>query len=250
MRRTLVGKIKQAARRLGLGVYRLGQEWQLVEPAQLDRFLRHFEVDCVFDIGANEGQYATGLREIGYTGLILSFEPHPEMAELLRGAAATDPKWEVFEVALDSQVQSLKFNIMASSQFSSLREPDHSAFTLLRDQNTVIRTVSLTTETLANAYPRLAIKYGFSRPFLKMDTQGSDLEVAKGAGPALSNFVGLQSELALTKLYQAAPGFAQSLDYYQAQGFKLSSLVPNNASHFPDLLEIDCIMYNPAFQAA
>lgn len=249
MRKTLGGMVKLTARLLGFGLYRSGQEWQLIEPAQLGRFLRHFKVDCVFDIGANEGQYATGLRAIGYTGLILSFEPHPEMAELLRGAAATDPNWEVFDVALNSEVRSLEFNIMAASQFSSLREPDHSSFEPLNDLNKVVRTVSLTTDTIARVYPRLAAKFGFSRPFLKMDTQGSDLEVAKGAGIFLAKFVGLQSELALTKLYQGAPKFAQSLDYYQAQWFKLSGLVPNNAGHFPDLLEVDCIMYNPAFQA-
>jgi hypothetical protein len=30
---------------------------------------------------------------------------------------------------------------------------------------------------------------------------------------------------------------------YTALGFVLSALVPNNGGHFPDLLEIDCIMY-------
>lgn len=219
-----------------------------MEPAQIDRFFRHFAIDCVFDVGANEGQYATGLRSLGYTGLILSFEPHPEMADLLRRASSKDPNWEVFEVALDSQVRSMEFNIMAASQFSSLREPDHSSFEPLNDLNKIVRTVSLTTSTIANEYPLLANKFFFSRPFLKMDTQGFDLEVVKGAGEFLINFVGMQSELALTTLYQGAPEFAKSLNYYQGQGFKLSGLVPNNAGHFPNLLEVDCIMYNSAFK--
>jgi hypothetical protein len=40
-----------------------------------------------------------------------------------------------------------------------------------------------------------------------------------------------------------APGFAETLQAYEAQDFRLSALVPNTAGHFPDLHEIDCIMY-------
>jgi hypothetical protein len=49
----------------------------LFEEEHLRRFLRHFEVDCVFDVGANSGQYATMVRErAGYLGPIVSFEPN------------------------------------------------------------------------------------------------------------------------------------------------------------------------------
>jgi hypothetical protein len=41
-----------------------------------------------------------------------------------------------------------------------------------------------------------------------MDTQGNDFAVVEGAGDALSAFVGLQSELALHKLYDDAVDFA------------------------------------------
>jgi hypothetical protein len=81
-----------------------------------------------------------------------------------------------------------------------------------------------------------------------MDTQGHDLHVIAGASDCLSKFVGLQSELSLTRIYKETTEFADTLSIYRKHGFKLTALIPNNAGHFPDLNEIDCVMYNPAFR--
>jgi hypothetical protein len=78
-----------------------------------------------------------------------------------------------------------------------------------------------------------------------MDTQGHDVTVARGAGRYLRQFVGLQSELSLTQLYKEQASFTEALEFYRSVGFRLSALVPNNGGHFPDLNEVDCIMYNP-----
>ena len=219
----------------------------MIEPAQLRRFLRHFAIDCVFDVGANAGQYAIALRQLGFAGQILSFEPNPAVARELRDAAHGDPRWAVFQIALDSACRSLTFNIMAASQFSSLREPDHSATDAFHGINKVVERVDLMTQTLVDLFPDLQAKYGFKRPFLKLDTQGFDIKVVKGAGDRLSDFAGLQSELSLTSLYAGAPSYSEAIAYYRSRGFSMSAIVPNNAGHFPDLLEMDCIMYNREF---
>lgn len=233
-----------SVRRLGLQVSRRGDGWELIEPEQLQRFLRYFAVDCVFDVGANAGQYGQRLREIGFTGRIISFEPNPETAARLRAVAAGDASWTVKELALDSVSRPLTFNIMKSDQFSSLHQPDHSGTAAFKNMNAVARTVSLQTRTIKDLFPELQGEFGFRRPYLKMDTQGHDVDVVRGADTYMAQFVGMQSELAITKLYQSAPDLHEALDYYQHLGFKLSSLVPNNAGHFPDLNEVDCIMYN------
>jgi FkbM family methyltransferase len=230
---------------LGVGLYRKGNEASLLEPAHLQRFLSHFEVDCVFDVGANEGQYARQLRAIGYGGLILSFEPHPEVYERLAIAAKDDLLWHTFHLALDAQVRQLDFHLMASSQFSSLHAPSTAGTDQLADLNRVVQKVSLTTATLNDLLPKLRETHGFKRPYLKLDTQGHDKEVVRGGLDVMGGFVGLQSELAITKLYENSPDFAESLQFYRSLGFSLSAFVPNNQGHFPDLLEIDCIMYGP-----
>lgn len=58
----------------------------------------------------------------------------------------------------------------------------------------------------------------------------------------MPEFVGLQSELAIKRIYEDSVDFRRALGFYQELGFELSALVPNNAGHFPVLVEIDCIM--------
>ncbi len=188
----------------------------------LRSFFKHFEVDCVFDVGGNVGQYAAMLRtQVGYRGDIISYEPVPELAAKLRAAAALDPRWLVEEVALDASEGSASINVFASDTFSSLHDVAALAHQQFRDKVTLTRRIPVRTATLATELAKYQARLGFSRPFLKMDTQGHDVRVAMGAGSQLRSFIGLQSELAIKRLYEDAPGYEEALDYYRSQGFEL-----------------------------
>jgi FkbM family methyltransferase len=216
----------------------------MFEKEHLKRFLTEFKVDCVFDIGANDGQYAEMLREIGYLGPIVSFEPIPELAKRIREKAERDPNWYAEEIALDESEHTASFNVMQSSQFSSLKAPSHAETTRFENENQVAYALEVHTALLSTYFDRYQAKLGFGRPFLKMDTQGNDLAVARGAGARLASFVGLQSELAIKRIYASAADYRATLDFYHDAGFELSAFVPNNLGHFPVLIEIDCIMFN------
>jgi FkbM family methyltransferase len=222
-----------------VGKVALAFEWE-----HLRRFFRHFAVDCVFDVGANAGQYATMLRErVGYRGQIISYEPIPALAAKLRAAAALDGAWAVEELALDETAGRKGLNVFAADEFSSVHQLSAFAQQQFPKHVQLERRIEVRTDTLANELPRYQAQLGFKRPYLKLDTQGHDLSVAVGAGNRLRDFVGLQSELSFQGLYQDAPGFEEALQFYRDSGFELSAFVPNNLGHFPRLLEIDCIMY-------
>jgi FkbM family methyltransferase len=215
----------------------------LPEQGHLKRLFEHLDVDCVFDVGANTGQYATMLRKkTGFKGRIVSFEPIPEAADEVRAKAKHDPAWTVEQVALADTSGTRTFNVMAGSEFSSLSAPKNDEVGRFSEMNRTVRSILVSTETLCEAYERLRKQYGFKRPFLKMDTQGFDISVLKGAGDCLQHFVGFQSELSIRRIYEEAADFRDALTYYQSLGFDLSAFVPNNAGHFPALIEIDCIM--------
>lgn len=216
---------------------------ELPATLHLRRLFEHLAVDCVFDIGANQGQYARWLRrKVGFGGSIISFEPIPELAAALQEAAGADPLWHVEALALDREAGPAGFHVTANSEFSSLCRPASDQPAMLETLNRVARVVPVMRETLDTALPRWQERLGFARPFLKMDTQGNDLQVVRGAEAALTRFVGLQSELALSRLYDGAAEFGEAIAEYRRRGFELSALVPNNAGHFPILIEADCIM--------
>lgn len=212
------------------------------ECRHLARLLRHYEVDCVFDVGANLGQYAGMLRrKVGFKGLIVSFEPLPDAAAELRRRSAHDPRWIVEEKALSSENGERTFHVMADSQFSSLSAPCHDETGLFEGLNRNVRDIRVVTETLDSAFARLSAAHGFRRPFLKLDTQGHDVDILSHTAIA-GQFVGLQSELAVRRLYEDSVDFRDALALYESLGFALSAFVPNNAGHFPLLIETDCIM--------
>jgi FkbM family methyltransferase len=230
-------------RRYSITVCRAGAEGVGLERSCLRRFFGQFEVDCVFDVGANAGQYAALLREIGFRGPIISFEPIPELAEKLIQDARSDPHWHIEQVALDDQVKQVSFNVMASTFFSSLRDPIENLDGTFSDLNVIERSVDMTTNVLEHYFDKYEARLAFSRPFLKMDTQGNDLAVARGAGDKLKKFVGIQSELAVKPLYKDQPDFREVLSFYNDHGFALNALLQNHL-HFPELVEVDCIMVN------
>lgn len=241
--------LKRFARRvleraLAVDIIPRGQLAVAFEREHLRRFFARFEVDCVFDVGANAGQYARMLRErVGYRGPIISYEPIPELAQKLRTQAKGEAAWFIEELALGEEDGEADLNIYAINEFSSLHGISPSGSEHFPKFTALSRRVSVKTATLQGQFDHYQSRLGFQRAFLKMDTQGHDLAVANGAHDRLKAFIGLQSELALTRLYSDAPSYHEALEYYARHGFELSALVPNNLGHFPRLFEIDCIMF-------
>jgi FkbM family methyltransferase len=218
--------------------------WQLDHfpiTRHVQRLFAHLGVDCVLDVGANLGQYRDFLRnDVGYTGRILSFEPIPDHAKAMQARAATDPRWEVYAEALGAAPGTATFNVMAGTQFSSFLAPDASADDRFRAQNAVARSIDVPVRTVDAVMDQLRAGASPRAVYLKLDTQGFDLEVLKGASASIDQFVGLQTEASVKAIYAGAPRFTTSIETIEQLGFALSGMYPNNDGHFPELIEFDC----------
>jgi FkbM family methyltransferase len=218
---------------------RLNPHWHQL--SYLKRLLIALEIDCVLDVGANAGQYAQELRALGYPGLILSFEPDPSTFQQLQAMSQGDDGWFAFNIALGAKHGELELNIMKRSEFNSFRQPKATASAVIDSLNSVVRHETVPVHTLTDYLPPLAERFGFKRTFLKMDTQGFDSEVFEGANGVLDKIVGLQSEIAVVRLYEGVPAWSEMIRRYEAAGFDLSNLFSNSPA-CTRLLEFDCYM--------
>lgn len=166
----------------------------------------------------------------------------PKAAAVLRKLSKNDPLWIVEECALSTANGEQTFNIMSNEQFSSFKEPCHDVIQLFKNMNIIKSEMMVKTETLDSAFTRHQKKFNFLTPFLKMDTQGYDVEIVKNGKKVIKEFIGLQSELSIKKLYENSVNFKEAITLYEDCGFSLSSFIPNNPGFFPQLIEIDCLM--------
>lgn len=237
-----------AVRRAGFRYLASGRK--VPQARQIQRFLdrdsliqvlRQLEVDCVFDIGANRGQYATSLREIGYAGEIHSFEPIPGDFGVLSATAASDSLWHVHNFALGRTAGTAEFNLVDGggecTVFSSFLKPNHA---MIPERVTKIPVEIKTLDALvADIEP---LRDPARRLFMKMDTQGFDIEVCEGAKAVLPRIIGLQSEISVTQIYAGQPDYIEALRYYRDLGFSLMDLAVVNRTASRAVLEYDCIM--------
>jgi hypothetical protein len=136
---------------------------------------------------------------------------------------------------------------MAGHQFTTLSEPiaaEAARASNVSRLNTVTKRIKVPVKTLKTFYLEAKNAMRFKRPFLKMDTQGYDSVIADSAGDILQEFIGIQTEVSFVRLYSDSITFHESVDFYARRGFTLSALVPNNAGHFPYLIEQDAVFIN------
>lgn len=199
-----------------------------------------FGITAVIDVGANAGQFRDQIRsEIGFTGPIFSFEADPTLAARLQERAASDPAWTVMPVALGATAGSMTFNIMHDPVYNSFKTPTTASVTGHERGNTVVRTVDVevaTLDALVNRFPDLAHTY------LKIDTQGFDLEVIKGAAGILAQVPAMQTEISIKPIYADSPTMEQSIAAMKAHGFTIADmfLVSTDGEH--RAVEFDCVM--------
>lgn len=212
--------------------------------AHLKGLFAALNVTCVFDVGANTGQYRDFLRtKVEYQGFIVSFEPGRKAVNVLRDNSRGDARWLVYECALAGESGIRAFNIMNSNLLSSFLEPDSSITDLFASYNKVDHTEDVELRTLDSVLAELRMQRDIGGGiFLKMDTQGYDLEVLKGADRSLSDIAAVQTELSCLRLYKQMPGYVEVLEALDERRFQLSGLFPVNQDTSLRIIQADCLM--------
>ncbi len=209
----------------------------------LKKLFALLQVDLVLDVGANIGQFYDFLRQqVGYDGRVISFEPIQAHVDALRGRAQHSPNWAIEGYALGATEGTAKLNVMKESVFSSFLAPDNLQVAAYATQNQVVRQEIVAVRTLDRVFDDIERQYASRSVYLKLDTQGFDLEVLRGAPRTLQRVTALQTEASVRPLYVNMPSCYTSIAAFENAGFALSGMFPVTLDDRLRLIEFDCVM--------
>lgn len=201
--------------------------------------LKNYNIDMIFDIGANEGQYVQIMKRLGYKGHVISFEPLSASFEKLEINAKHDNNWIVRNFALGDKNETRTINLAGNSGESSSFWGMTKEHVMARSKSAYVGTEEVLIKTLDIVMPDL---YNGTNLFVKIDTQGFEKQVLLGAENSLKKIKGFQVELSLVPLYEGASLYLEIIDYLKEKGFELVSIEPGfTNSQTGRLLQFDGI---------
>jgi|GEM_PF-302016 len=214
------------------------------ENARFFTMLSYHNVNTIFDIGANKGQFGVILRDFGYKGRIVSFEPLTQARKKLHQISQNDKLWEVAPQSAIGEVDGeIEIHIAGNSESSSVLNMLESHIKAAPDSKYVgnERVPLRKLDTIASDFIE-----NDSIVFLKIDTQGYEEKVMNGAHELINNIVGLQLEISLVPLYEGHSLLDEMLQNLKEKGFELWGV--STVFSDPDtaqLLQIDATFFRP-----
>ncbi len=204
--------------------------------------LSRYGINCVLDVGADVGDYARRLRRDGYRGRIVSFEPVGASFEELERRSHADPGWRVVRTALGAESGLRRINVARDTPFSSFLPPNRYGLEQLSSESAVAHQATVEVRRLDELYAECVDGIRAPRTFLKLTTQGLDLEVWEGAEGCRADICAVLAEMSVKPLWEGMPGYLESLPAFTAAGLELSGLYPIGRDERLRLIRFDCVM--------
>jgi FkbM family methyltransferase len=173
----------------------------------------------VLDVGANRGQFALFAAHRFPRAELLSFEPLPGAHRSLRRALRDHPALRVYDVALTARAGSSELGVARDDDSSSLLPPTATQVAAWPAsevvQRSVVRTARLDDE-LAGQVLRHPI-------LLKIDVQGTELEVLRGADFRLGEIESVLVECSFVEMFVGQALADEVVGFLYGRGFRLAS---------------------------
>lgn len=206
----------------------------------LGAMLRRHNVDLVLDVGANRGQFAEEVLRCGYDGAIVSYEPLALPRSILLKKSAACARWKIAEpFCLEDASGEVDVQVAENEIASSILDAT-STMRAYDDGFRYVRKERVPIHRLDDVVPDCRA------PFLKVDVQGFEEAVIRGATETLKKAVGLSIEVSFVPIYQGQMLHRDMMDWIEKMGFIPYRL----AASFIDVtdgrwLQADVIFFRP-----
>ncbi|MBD2752568.1 FkbM family methyltransferase [Spirosoma validum] len=209
------GFIKKVAQRFGHDIVHLPSDPIVRQWLDL---MRSNNIEMVFDVGANTGQFGKKIRSFGYTGSIVSFEPLSDAYDQLQLTAQNDQAWQAVRSGIGHYDGIAEINVSRNSYSSSLLDilplhVDSEVDAVYVRKETIIM---LKIDSVINQYSRPG-----QNIYVKIDAQGFERQVFEGCSQSFDRIKGFQVELSIQQLYEQETLMAEMIDLLRQAGYKL-----------------------------
>ena len=212
--------VRRAAKELGYEI--LGRAQSFAAAKSLAGLLQQEEINLIIDVGANIGQFVQTIRQTGYRGRVISFEPQASAHAQLTALARNDPKWTVAaRTALGAAPGVITIHTSENSLSSSIL-PMLSAHREAAPESGYVGTEVVQINRLDDIFsvePE-------DRVMLKIDVQGYEKPVLDGAPRILASCRALVLEMSSIPLYEGQILALQLWEWLDTAGFDVWSLEP------------------------
>jgi FkbM family methyltransferase len=201
--------IRTIANRFGIDIHRYH-----AAPNQLT-WLQDMDINSVFDVGANVGQFAQEIRTALPEAFIYSFEPLAECYSKLVSTFTHDQKFRAFKCALGEKEEHITMNKSAYTPSSSLlpmADSHKKLFPHTKDSSPE----TITVRTLDTVWSELKPTKNI---LIKVDTQGYEDKVIAGGHNAFTHAHLVLIEASFVQLYEGQPLFDDIYQKLRSFGF-------------------------------
>lgn len=187
-----------------------------------------FNPSTIVDIGAYHGEWTRTVSKVFPSAQIVMIEAMDEKRPILEAVAKSNPRISV-------KLSLLGRSVNEERQFSVME----TGSSLYAERSDALRSVRLVkTQTLDSTLSRNELRGPI---FVKIDTQGAELEILLGATETLLQTEVVQLELALLRYNEGAPLAVDVIAFMDRIGFKLFDINGFVRPNGRDLAQIDAL---------
>lgn len=187
-----------------------------------------FNPSTIVDIGAYHGEWTRTVSKVFPSAQIVMIEAMDEKRPILQAVAKSNP-------GISVKISLLGRSVNEERQFSVME----TGSSLYAERSDALRSVRLVkTQTLDSTLSRNELRGPI---FVKIDTQGAELEILLGATETLLKTEVVQLELALLPYNEGAPLAADVIAFMDRIGFKLFDINSFVRPNGRDLAQIDAL---------
>ena len=197
--------------------------------------INYFTPLSILDIGANTGQFYLESKKTYNKSYYFLVEPNPSCERVL-----STYEVDYYIGAFSDTIKPVKFLMSKLDEYCTGNSLYRESTNYYSDNNLI--ELDITTETLDSYFAHKTIK---RFDLIKMDTQGSELDILKGGRAIVKQALGLILEVAVADYNKGAPKSEEVFNYVESIGFtKVSKVGVNYNPETRELVHEDYLFIN------